>query len=99
MTLVDTASTTTPSIASCLLQIQQVYYEPAILDYQRGQEILAKYPDAELIEVESHWKIPELNGDETAVNKWSKVKRTVLVLGVKKSLRATPNSRSSNFIR
>ena len=101
MTLVDTASTTnikTSNVASRLLQIQQIYYEPAILDYERGKQILAQYPDAELIEVESHWKIPELNGDETAISKWSKVKRTVLVLGVKKSLRAVPNSRSSNFI-
>ena len=101
MTLVDTASTTTvqtSAVASRLLQIQQIYYEPAVLDYERGREILAQYPDAELFEVESHWKIPELNGDETAISKWSKVKRTVLVLGVKKSLRAVPNSRSSNFI-
>ena len=101
MSLVDNASTIdlqTSTVASRLLQIQQIYYEPAILDYDRGKEILAQYPDAELIEVESHWKIPELNGDETAINKWSKVKRTVLVLGVKKSLRAIPNSRSSNFI-
>ena len=100
MTLVDIASHTKTDLqtVSRLLQIQQIYYEPAILDYQRGRDILARYPDAELIEVESHWKIPELNGDETAINKWSQVKRTVLVLGVKKSLRAVPNSRSSNFI-
>ena len=34
MTLVDIASTTA-SVASRLLQIQQIYYEPTILDYQR----------------------------------------------------------------
>ena len=100
MTLANIASpaNTDSQLASHLLQIQQIYYEPAILDYQRGRDILAQYPNAELIEVKSHWQIPELNGEETAVSKWSQVKRTVLVLGVKKSLRAVPNSRSSNFI-
>lgn len=97
MTSVDIASNTSDT-ASRLLQIQQIYYEPAILDYQRGRDILDRYPHAEKVAIESHWNSLELNQDETAISKWSKVKRTVLVLGVKKSLRAVPNSRSSNFI-
>ncbi len=100
MTLVDIASLakTDSRLVRSLLQIQKIYYEPATEDYQRGRDILAKYPDAELVKIESHSRIPELNGNEAAVSKWSRVKRTVLVLGVKKSLRAVPNSRSSNFI-
>ncbi|HEY9881723.1 MAG TPA: Hint domain-containing protein [Leptolyngbyaceae cyanobacterium] len=81
-----------------LLNIQEIYYEPEVLDYARAQEILAQYPNAHLIEVASHWNIPELHGNEGAVEDWNRIKRTVLVLGVKKSLQARPNSRSSDFI-
>jgi spore photoproduct lyase family protein len=81
-----------------LLNIKEIYYEPAILDYPRGQELLKKYPDAESIEVASHWNIPELHGNEGSVEDWNRIKRTVLVLGVKKSLQARPNCRSSDFV-
>lgn len=46
-----------------LLQIKEIYMEPEVRNYTRGQEILAKYPGANLIEVPSHWKIPELHGN------------------------------------
>lgn len=81
-----------------LLAIEEIYMEPTVADYQRGQEILAKFPDARRIEVPSHWKIPGLFGFDGNVADWNKIKRNVLVLGVKKSLRAEPNSRSSDFI-
>jgi spore photoproduct lyase len=41
-----------------LLQVDEIYLEPEVRNYKRGQEILAKYPDATLVEVPSHWKIP-----------------------------------------
>jgi spore photoproduct lyase len=81
-----------------LLNIKEIYHEPTAFDYDRGQAILAKYPDAKLIEVPSHWNIPELHGNEGAVEDWNRIKRTVLVLGVKKSLQARPNCRSSDFV-
>lgn len=81
-----------------LLQIQQIYVEPAALDYSRAQDILARYPDTERIEVASHWQIPELHGNAEAVGDWNRIKRSVLVLGVKKSLQARPNCRSSDFV-
>ncbi|MBD2462450.1 spore photoproduct lyase family protein [Oscillatoria sp. FACHB-1407] len=81
-----------------LLNIKEIYYEPAVLDYPRAQSILANYPNAQLIEVDSHWNIPELHGNEGAVEDWNRIKRTVLVLGVKKSLQARPNDRSSDFV-
>ncbi len=81
-----------------LLDIKEIYLEPDIEQYPRGQEILAKYPDAKRIIVPSHWKIPELHGFEGSVEDWIKIKRQVLVLGVKKSLACRPNTRSANFI-
>jgi hypothetical protein len=71
---------------SRLLNIKEIYYEPAALDYPRAQAVLSQHPDAQLLEVASHWNIPDLHGNEGAVEDWNRIKRTVLVLGVKKSL-------------
>jgi spore photoproduct lyase family protein len=60
--------------------------------------VLARWPDAERVEVESHWRIPELAGDEANVRRWVRIKTEALVLGVKKSLTARPNGRSSDFV-
>jgi len=83
---------------SWLLDIKAIYHQPEVLDYPRGREILASFPDAERILVDSHWQIPGLNGFEGNVENWNQIKRNVLVLGVKSSLHAEPNSRSSDFI-
>jgi spore photoproduct lyase len=83
---------------SDLLQIQKIYLEPEVRNYKRGQEILARYPDAELIEVPSHWKIPELHGFHGSVEDWIKIKKSDLILGIKKSLTCRPNERSSHFV-
>ena len=81
-----------------LLRVRTVYFEPAALDHARGREILARFPDAERVEVASHWNIPGLHGNEGLVRDWVRVKRDVLVLGVRKSLACRPNGRSADFI-
>src|SRR5688572_20931332 len=86
------------SAAARLLQVREVYAEPAALESPRGREVLARLPGARVIEVPSHWQIPELHGNEGNVDRWVRVKTETLVLGVKKSLSARPNSRSSNWI-
>ena len=84
---------------SRLLQVRQVYAEPAALASPRGQQVLARFPGAEVVEVPSHWwGIPELHGNEGNVERWVRVKSETLVLGVKKSLTARPNGRSANWI-
>ena len=84
--------------AAALLDIRRIYVEPAAAELPRGKEILARFPQAQLVEVESHNRIDELYGDETNVNRWVRIKREALVLGVKKSLTARPNGRSADFI-
>jgi spore photoproduct lyase len=79
-----------------LLDIRRIYVEPA--DLPRGKAVLARFPDAERVEVDGHQRIPELFGDETNVRRWVRIKREALVLGVKKSLSARPNGRSADFI-
>ncbi len=81
-----------------LLDVQTIYLEPAVEDYARGREILARYPDAKRVLVPSHWKIPELHGNEGSAEDWVRIKRDTLVLGVKKGLSLRPNGRSAHFI-
>jgi spore photoproduct lyase family protein len=81
-----------------LLQVREIYAEPAALDTPRGRQVLARFPDAEVVEVASHWQIPDLHGNAGNVDRWVRVKTETLVLGVKKSLGARPNDRSSNWI-
>ena len=81
-----------------LLDIQTLYIEPVVERFARGREILARFPQAEIIPTLSHWNIPELNGNAGQVERWIANKRGVLVLGVKKSLAARPNGRSAHFI-
>jgi spore photoproduct lyase family protein len=81
-----------------LLQIQEIYLEPEVYNYTRGREILEKYSSAKRIEVTSHWQIPELFGSEGSIDDWISNKRHVLILGIKKSLTARANSRSSHWV-
>ncbi|GAA0812981.1 spore photoproduct lyase family protein [Spirilliplanes yamanashiensis] len=81
-----------------LLDIRRIYVEPEAAALPRGKEVLARFPDAQRVEVESHLRIPELYGDEANVARWVRIKREALVLGVKKSLTARPNGRSADFI-
>ena len=81
-----------------LFDIQTIYHEPNVESFPRAREIFEKFPDAERIEVPSHWKIPGLHGNEGSASDWLKIKRNVLVLGTRKSLKCEPNTRSSDFI-
>jgi hypothetical protein len=72
-----------------LLQIKDMYPEPEVREYTSGKEIVEKYKDAKLIEVLSHWRIPDLQGNHGSIQGWTRLKRNVLILGTKKSLVAT----------
>ena len=80
------------------IEVEAIYLEPAARLYERGREILARYPDARRVEVRSHWNIPGLHGNEGSAEDWLAIKRSVLVLGVRKSLDVRPNGRSADFI-
>ncbi len=86
------------SLADGLLEVDTIYHEPVVPSYARGRDILARFSDARLIEVPSHWNIPELHGDQGSVGRWNQTKRKVLVLGVKKGLSCRPFYRSCDFV-
>ena len=94
----DLTSQKSGLLAGGLLNVDTIYHEPAVPSYARGREILARFPDARLIEAPSHWNIPELHGDSGSTGRWNETKRTVLVLGVKKGLSCRPFYRSCDFV-
>ena len=81
-----------------LLDVTRIYYEAEAAELPRGRQVLERWPGATRVEVASHWNVPELHGDEANVDRWVRIKREALVLGVKKSLAARPNGRSADFI-
>ena len=80
------------------IDVETIYLEPAVRLYERGREILGRFPDARRVEVRSHWNIPGLHGNEGSAEDWLKIKRSILVLGVRKRLDVRPNGRSADFI-
>ena len=78
-----------------LFNIKHIYYERnTLFRTERGREILRKHEGAKLTQVKSHWKIPELTENQDNIKQWNKIKREVLVLGIKKGLNPRPNARS-----
>lgn len=90
--------TTRRTVVRPKLQMDRIFLEPRVEFYDRGQEVLDRFPDAERIVIDSHWRIPALREDETIVPDWNRVKRTTLVLGVRKSMPIRENGRSADFI-
>lgn len=85
-------------VDSTILEIKKIYVQNEAKKYARTHEILAEYPDAEIVEVDSHWKLDELNQNPELIREWTQVKAHTLVLGVKESIASRPNGRSTDFI-
>lgn len=81
-----------------LLSVREIHAEPAAAASPRGREILARFPEARVIDVASHWRIPELHGNAGNLERWVRIKSEVLVLGEKKTLTTRPNGRSADWI-
>ncbi|MBN9201987.1 MAG: spore photoproduct lyase family protein [Microbacterium sp. SCN 70-18] len=87
-----------PETTAPLMRVTRIYAEDAARALPRGQEVVGRWPDAEVVPIASHWQIPEVHGDETNVSRWVRIKTEALVLGVKKSVVTRPNGRSADFI-
>ncbi|TGJ77509.1 SPL family radical SAM protein [Caproiciproducens galactitolivorans] len=74
---------------------EQIYYEPAALDYPLGKALRERYSNAPWIPIESHNKIDELR---TRPNSdFARMKR-YLVVGVRKTHKYVPNHKVSDFL-
>ncbi|MFJ9038134.1 spore photoproduct lyase family protein [Streptomyces sp. NPDC102406] len=82
-----------------MLDVREVYAEPAALDSPRGRQIMARLrDDVRVIEVDNHWRIPALHGNDGNIDRWVRIKTETLVLGVKHKLTTRPNGRSADWI-
>lgn len=79
-----------------LLDIRTIFLQEDARN-QRSEEIISRFPQANIIPVKSHWNIPQLQ-DPDLVKNWNQVKKHVLVLGKIKSLKNTLSGRSTDFI-
>jgi DNA repair photolyase len=79
---------------------KKIFVQKAIFDdffwRANAENILRRFPLAEIIEVESHWQIPELFSADA--KDWMRLKKEILVLGVKSGLNHQKNGRSADFI-
>ena len=79
---------------------KRIYVQRSIFDdflwRQNAQNILDRFPNAEISEVESHWQIPALFAADA--KDWMRHKREALVLGIKSGLTHQKNGRSADFI-
>lgn len=76
---------------------KKVYYEPEIVRYDQGAELLERYRNLgiKIIEIKSHNKIEELRNMPNS--KFVEMKG-YLVLGIRKTLKLIPNELSADFI-
>ncbi len=72
--------------------VREIHAEPAAAASPRGRQVLARFPDARVVEVDSHWGIPGLHGNEGNVERWVRVKGETLVLGERKTLATAPTA-------
>ncbi|MFF3488000.1 spore photoproduct lyase family protein [Streptomyces sp. NPDC002701] len=81
-----------------MLDVREVYAEPAALDSPRGRQIMARLPGVPVTEVANHWQIPSLHGNDGNIGRWVRIKTETLVLGVKHKLTTRHNGRSADWI-
>jgi spore photoproduct lyase len=74
---------------------EKIYYEPAVLNYELGRQLREKFAHVPWTAVESHNNIEELRKNPN--REFAYMKR-YLILGVRKSLKYTPNHKVSDFL-
>lgn len=77
------------------IQFDAVYYEPATLDYELGQELKEKYKQLPWTSIESHNRIPEMS---SAQNKQFAALKKHLIIGVRKTHVYVPNHKVSDWL-
>jgi len=73
----------------------KIFYEPAVLHYELGTKLREKFNTVPWIPIESHNNIEQLRKNEN--NQFAKMKQH-LIIGVRKSLKYTPNHKVSDFL-
>jgi spore photoproduct lyase len=74
---------------------EKIYYEPPVLDYELGRQLREKFAHIPWTAIENHNNIEELRKNPN--REFVRMKR-YLILGVRKSLKYTPNHKVSDFL-
>ncbi|WP_041219460.1 SPL family radical SAM protein [Desulfitobacterium dichloroeliminans] len=77
------------------MQPEKIYYEPAVLDYTLGLQLKEHFATVPWEPIESHNNIEALRKNPN--QEFPRMKR-LLILGVRKSLKYTPNHKVSDFL-
>jgi spore photoproduct lyase family protein len=77
---------------------KNIYIQSKAKNTKIANEIIGKFPHANLIEVASHWNIPQLHGNSELASKWFSVKKETLVIGALSSMSFKENGRSTDYI-
>lgn len=77
------------------MQPEKVYFEPAVLNYELGLQLKEKFANVPWEPIESHNNIEKLRKNSN--QEFPRMKR-LLILGVRKSLKYTPNHKVSDFL-
>lgn len=77
------------------MNFKRIYYEPRVLEYPLGKELLSRYQDLPCIEIESHNNIEELrkrsNADFVEMKKY-------LIIGTRKTHKYVENHKVSDYL-
>lgn len=73
----------------------KIFYEPAVLGYDLGRQMREKFKQVPWIPVESHNNIEQLRKNKN--QEFPRMKRH-LIIGIRKSLKYTPNHKVSDFL-
>jgi spore photoproduct lyase len=74
---------------------EKIFYEPAALNYELGRQLREKFRDVLWTPIESHNNIEALRKNPNS--QFGKMKG-YLIIGVRKTLKHTPNSKISDFL-
>ncbi|MDD4627608.1 MAG: spore photoproduct lyase [Syntrophomonas sp.] len=74
---------------------EKIFYEPPVLHYELGKQLQEKFAHIPWIAIENHNNIEELRKNP---NKEFVHMKRYLILGVRKSLKYTPNHKVSDFL-
>lgn len=77
------------------MQPDIIFYEPAALNYSLGSQLKEKFSDIPWIPIENHNNIEQLRKNPNS--EFAKMKRHIII-GVRKSLKYTPNNKVSDFL-
>ena len=77
------------------IKFDKVYYEPAVLDYELGENLRKKFNSLPWIEIESHNRIPELSSMD---NKSFPMLKQHLILGIRKTHKYVENHKVSDWL-